>query len=82
MSTNILLKIMTLAPSTNVVFPDASFVLAEGIFLCASPMKIEGPRIELWEVQYVKLPHLVKTFSFPLDDFISTFSLSLSLSLS
>ena len=51
MSTNILLKIMTLAPSTNIVFPDKLFVVAEEIFLCASPMKIEGHRIDLWEVQ-------------------------------
>ena len=74
-------KIMTLAPSTNIVFPDKLFVVAEGIYLCSNPMKIEGHRIDSWEVPYINILHLVKKFWFSLDDFISNFSLSLSLSL-
>jgi hypothetical protein len=53
MSTKILLTIMTLAPSTNVVYPDEVFIVVEGIFLCASRMKIEGHRIYSWEVPYI-----------------------------
>jgi hypothetical protein len=50
MSTKISLKIMALSPSTNVVFPDKFFVVAQGIFLCASPVKIESHRTDPWEV--------------------------------
>jgi hypothetical protein len=53
---------MTLAPSTNIVFPDKLFVVAEGIFLSASLMKIEGHRIDTSEVPYINLLHLMKTF--------------------
>jgi hypothetical protein len=70
MSTKNLIKIMTLAPSTNVVFPDKSLVIAEGIFLCASHMKIEGHRTDPWEVPHINLLPLVKKFCFSLDDFI------------
>jgi len=62
MSTNILLKTMTLAPFTNVVFPDKLFVIIQGILLCASPMKIEGHRTDPWKVPYINLLRLVKKF--------------------
>ena len=53
---------MTLAPSTNVVFPDKLFVVAQGIFLCSSPMKIEGNITDPWEVPYINLLYLLKKF--------------------
>ena len=53
---------MTLAPSTNIVFPDKLFVVAKGIYLCSNPMKIEGHRIDSWEVPYINILHLVKKF--------------------
>jgi hypothetical protein len=60
MSTNILLKIMTLAPSTNIGFPDKLFVVVKGALLCAKPIKFEGSRIDPWKVIYINLLHLVK----------------------
>ena len=73
---------MTLAPSTNVVFPDKLFVVAQGIFLCSSPMKIEGNITDPWEVPYINLLYLLKKFWFSLDEFISNFFLSFFFSLS
>jgi hypothetical protein len=82
MSTNILLKIMTLAPSTNIGFPDKLFVVVEGAFLCVRPIKFEGHRIDPWKVLYINLLRLVKKLLYSLDDFISNFFLSRPLSLS
>jgi hypothetical protein len=60
MATKILLKIMTLTPSTNIGYPDKLFVVVEGVLLCASLMKFEGHRIDPWEVTYINLLGLVK----------------------